>query len=50
MSDVEVVPQGNIVYLMSDGIRFAISWPEANKLQEDLRRACVDAGITLRGL
>jgi hypothetical protein len=25
-----------------------LSWPEANKLQADLRRICVEAGITLR--
>lgn len=48
MADVEVWPQGNIIYLMSDGVQFAITFPEANKLQEDLRRICVEAGITLR--
>lgn len=26
-----------------------LTWPEANKVQAELRQACVDAGITVRG-
>jgi hypothetical protein len=27
-----------------------LTWPEANQLQADLRKLCVEAGITIRGL
>jgi hypothetical protein len=30
--------------------RISLTWPEANKLQAELRQLCIDAGITLRGL
>jgi hypothetical protein len=32
-----------------DNIRIALSWPEANKLQYDLRQACAEAGIMIMG-
>jgi hypothetical protein len=30
-------------------VRLRISWPEANKLQADIRQLCIAAGVTLIG-
>lgn len=49
---VEVQPDPDdqhVVYLRGSDATLALSWPEANKLQYDLRQACIAAGITLRG-
>lgn len=46
--EIEVINDGSAVLVKADGHRsMPLSWPEANRLQDDLRRACVDAGITL---
>ena len=31
-------------------LRVRLSWPEANRLQAEVRQSCVNAGITLRGM
>jgi hypothetical protein len=49
MTPLLVEANRHTVSVLQDGRAvLTMSWPEANKLQADLRRACVAAGITLR--
>lgn len=46
---VQVVTSANTVRVIQDGNQvMELTWPEANKLQADLRHVCTAAGITLR--
>lgn len=50
---IEVTPyEGGVHIRFSKPERglLRLSWPETNKLQADLRKLCVEAGITMRGL
>lgn len=48
--NAQITAWENEVAVHNKDASVVMSWPEANRIQYELRQACVDAGLTVRGI